>query len=293
MALPSAQLGGMPNMNFPGYVPVVQKRPNMWEQALASFLANAAGGVATGMTENALSREYDPNAPTGVKGFLSKVTSGPRETRQMHEAETQRGFTAGENAKTRKQSAEQFQTEQDRLANAEMNRRNEAIRAWTSQTQRDTAAKELGAMQTSADTARGIATEGRQGRVADAQIAAANAERVLREAQAKNLISEAEYRDFMGQLMRGEITQDPVTKKFVPTGNVQPAAPAPQQFTDFGYLGDVGRWLAGQWMGGPSDWAQEPPPTETTNIDPRLAEIMNEKYRKEHPAYQPYYMGIH
>ena len=63
MALPSAQLGQLSNINVPSHVPVqaVAKQPKLWQQVLMQALAQGLSGAVGQGVENAMSRDYaDP-----------------------------------------------------------------------------------------------------------------------------------------------------------------------------------------------------------------------------------------
>lgn len=60
MALPTAQLGGLPNINTPSYIPlqVIPRQPTIWQQALASFIGNTADTVGQKLATNELEAEH-------------------------------------------------------------------------------------------------------------------------------------------------------------------------------------------------------------------------------------------
>lgn len=60
MALPTAQLGAMANLNTPSYVPlqVIPRQPTIWQQALASFLGNVADTAGQKLATNELEAEH-------------------------------------------------------------------------------------------------------------------------------------------------------------------------------------------------------------------------------------------
>jgi hypothetical protein len=80
MALPTAQLGQMSNINVPSYVPltVVPKKQSVWEQALASFLVNMAGQAGGQAVQNVMAK--DTAAPDAQAGFFKKLVGGPTQT---------------------------------------------------------------------------------------------------------------------------------------------------------------------------------------------------------------------
>lgn len=72
MALPTAQLGSMPSLNVPSYIPTVQisKEPKLWEKALMSMLANAGSAVVSQGVQNMMQPDYAPDPATGLERFL-------------------------------------------------------------------------------------------------------------------------------------------------------------------------------------------------------------------------------
>lgn len=84
-ALPSAQLGGMPSLNVPSYIPttVVQKEPKAWEKALLAILTQAGAAAAQQGVQNAMSQEYAPEfdktSTTGFQKFLKGPTVNERQ----------------------------------------------------------------------------------------------------------------------------------------------------------------------------------------------------------------------
>lgn len=84
-ALPSAQLGSMPSLNVPSYIPttVIQKEPKAWEKALLAILTQAGSAAANQGVQNAMTQDYASEfGKTPTTGF-SKLLSGPTiDTRQ-------------------------------------------------------------------------------------------------------------------------------------------------------------------------------------------------------------------
>ncbi len=96
MALPTAQLGQLSNINVPSYVPttVIPKKQSILEQALLAFLMNTAGNAGGQLVQNVMAPDY---APEGQKrAFLGKLVQGPTTTRQESEATKAREFSAGQ-----------------------------------------------------------------------------------------------------------------------------------------------------------------------------------------------------
>ncbi len=84
MALPSAPLGSMPNINAPSYIPhqVYEKRRNPWETALIQILGQAVSGAAMKGVDNVMSRDFAENFGETKAGGLDKLVSGPKVTAQ-------------------------------------------------------------------------------------------------------------------------------------------------------------------------------------------------------------------
>lgn len=84
-ALPSAQLGGMPSLNVPSYIPttVIQKEPKAWEKALLAILTQAGAAVAQQGVSNAMSQDYalefDKTPTSGPQKFLKGPTTNERQ----------------------------------------------------------------------------------------------------------------------------------------------------------------------------------------------------------------------
>lgn len=77
MALPTAPLGQLGNMSMPYSIPSYDKGPSIWEKALAAFLVNAAGGVASRGTENLMSRDYAKEFGEKPAGTWGRLVGGP------------------------------------------------------------------------------------------------------------------------------------------------------------------------------------------------------------------------
>ena len=97
MALPTAQLGQLGNMSMPYAIPTYEKGPNIFEKALATFLVNAAGGVAQQGAQNVMSRDYAKDVGQTPAGAWSKLVSGPQVTAEQAKQIRAEKFTAGEN----------------------------------------------------------------------------------------------------------------------------------------------------------------------------------------------------
>lgn len=79
MALPSAQLGQMPNMNIPYSVPYYQKEPKPWEKVLLSLVSSAGGAALNQGIQNSMARDFADLArgETPSSGF-DAFLHGPR-----------------------------------------------------------------------------------------------------------------------------------------------------------------------------------------------------------------------
>ncbi len=94
MALPTAQLGTMPSLNMPAYIPTttVTKEPKAWEKALLAIVANAGSQILGQGVSNAMQQDFaaqnGETPTTGVSKFFSgpRVTRGDNEARQMLKA---------------------------------------------------------------------------------------------------------------------------------------------------------------------------------------------------------------
>lgn len=70
MALPAAPMGQLGNMSMPYSIPTYEKGPGVLEKALAAFLVNAAGNVASQGAQNVMSRDYAKDfGEDPAKGF--------------------------------------------------------------------------------------------------------------------------------------------------------------------------------------------------------------------------------
>lgn len=79
MALPTAQLGSLPNMSMPYSVPTYSKS-SATQEAIAGFLAGLATNVGSNLGSNLMSRDYAEQPA----GFFSKLVAGPKENRQQY-----------------------------------------------------------------------------------------------------------------------------------------------------------------------------------------------------------------
>ena len=107
MALPTAQLGSLPNMSMPYSIPTYAKS-SASQEAIASFLAGLAGSVGSNLGQNVMSRDY---AETPA-GFFSKLVSGPKENRQQYAQRLERA--AAEQAATTAYERQTVESDIDR-----------------------------------------------------------------------------------------------------------------------------------------------------------------------------------
>lgn len=72
MALPTAQLGQMPTLQMPFYIPVTpyEKHPKAWQQALISIMAQTGANALGKGVENYMQPDYAPQPATGMDKFL-------------------------------------------------------------------------------------------------------------------------------------------------------------------------------------------------------------------------------
>lgn len=96
-------------MNLGSSVGVQQKRDPLWKQALATFLAQSAGSAASGLTANALEKDYQAeavrqgiiSADTPERGFGEKLTQGAAwDKSRLNEALKDKSDTAREARQT-------------------------------------------------------------------------------------------------------------------------------------------------------------------------------------------------
>lgn len=78
MALPTAQLGQLGNMNMPYAIPQYNEEPSIWEKALASFLVSAASGTAKQGVDNFMSQDYAPEFGEDKASRWQRLVQGPR-----------------------------------------------------------------------------------------------------------------------------------------------------------------------------------------------------------------------
>lgn len=88
MALPTAPLGQLPNMNMPYARQTYEVGPKLWERALMQFLSGVATQAGQNAVNNAMSRDY-ADKPAG---FFSKLGSGPVQNREQFERAQQQEF---------------------------------------------------------------------------------------------------------------------------------------------------------------------------------------------------------
>lgn len=100
MALPTAQLGSLGNMSMPYSIPTYEKGPGVLEKAIASFLVNAASGVAQRGAENVMSRDYAKEfGEDPAKGFGRLL--GPKVGERDAQLRRQNTFNTNESQKDR------------------------------------------------------------------------------------------------------------------------------------------------------------------------------------------------
>lgn len=107
MALPTAPLGQLPNMNMPYAIPTYEVGPSLWEKALTSFLVSAAGNAAQTGISNAMSRDYAQDFGEEKAGGLQKLINGPRVNGRDAALRRDQAFTAEQSALGREATANQ------------------------------------------------------------------------------------------------------------------------------------------------------------------------------------------
>jgi hypothetical protein len=234
MALPGAQLGSLPSMSMPSYVPVhqVHKEPKAWEKALLAVLANVAGNVASQGVANVMQPDY---APTEKAGLGEKFMSGPRiPAARAQEMERQ-------SIEQDKVSRSERQAKLDRMVAMTGQNKNLAgqvsnqiadVERLIAQTQHQGVMEDADMVrlknQVTSNRHRELQdqiTNVRQGRVADSQIRAADAETGLRGEQSRDLKSR---REFMERELAGKQNPEGLTPRQVAVQNRAAAKPAPQ-----------------------------------------------------------------
>lgn len=94
MALPTAQLGGMPNMQMPYNIPVqtYSKEPKAWEKILLSIVGNVATQGLEAGVKNYMQPDYAPTPATGLDKFLHgpTISQGRAHDLDMQDIEQQR-----------------------------------------------------------------------------------------------------------------------------------------------------------------------------------------------------------
>jgi hypothetical protein len=107
MALPTAPLGSLPNLNLPTSNPRYQKPDSILDKALAAFLVNVATQAGGQMGENMFAKDYG-SEPTS---WLKKPFTGPQVGEREHlmgkqEAAQTARFNASEAGADRRQKAQ-------------------------------------------------------------------------------------------------------------------------------------------------------------------------------------------
>lgn len=105
MALPTAQLGGFPNINVPSFVPVVEtsKRPKLWEQVLAQVLSQAAGSALAQGAQNVMTKDSAAEFGETPNAWYKRAFVGPNVGPQ--EAAQRRGIKAEDLRQTKSDAA--------------------------------------------------------------------------------------------------------------------------------------------------------------------------------------------
>lgn len=88
MSLPTAQLGSLPSINLPNYVPGPSYKPvNPWVQAITAMLANAGTTAGEGLVNNELSsdnaKEFGKQDATGWDRLLHGPAVSDKEAMQL------------------------------------------------------------------------------------------------------------------------------------------------------------------------------------------------------------------
>lgn len=109
MALPTAQLGAMANLNTPTYVPlqVIPRQPTIWQQALASFMTNTAGDIGNKLVSNEMEKDSAPDfgqtPASGWDRLVHGAAVNDKEAAQMRDINSAAGLMSqretGENTR--------------------------------------------------------------------------------------------------------------------------------------------------------------------------------------------------
>lgn len=92
MALPTAPLGQLANLNMPYSIPRYEVRRGR-DQVLTALAATVAQALGQKVIENAMSRDYAETAGVGENaGFWSRLVQGPTMNRQQFEQANQRAY---------------------------------------------------------------------------------------------------------------------------------------------------------------------------------------------------------
>lgn len=123
MALPTAQLGGMASLNVPSYIPIVQteKRPRLWEQALAQLLTQAGSAAAGKGVDNVMSRDYAAEVGDTPASFMQRLLQGPKVNERSFQmvAQTAKDLAMEQLRAKNEQATAEYGAQQRSLENAD------------------------------------------------------------------------------------------------------------------------------------------------------------------------------
>lgn len=118
MALPTAPLGQLPNLNMPFQIPTYEVRRGR-DQVLTAFLAGLVQNLGAQAVDNVMTRDFAEQPA----GFWSKLVSGPKMNRAQAEAAATQEFQGAQ--------ADLERTLRSNIANTEANLANRNIDART------------------------------------------------------------------------------------------------------------------------------------------------------------------
>lgn len=129
MALPTAPLGQLPNLNMPYAIPTYEVRRGR-DQVLTALAASIASALGQQAVENAMSRDYAETAGVGENaGFWGKLVQGPKMNRAQFEQANQRAAA--------REAGDLERTLRSNIANTEADIANRRIDASTAEGMRD------------------------------------------------------------------------------------------------------------------------------------------------------------
>lgn len=200
MALPSAQLGQMPTMQMPFYIPTqhYQKEPKAWEKALLSILTSAGGAVLGQGIQNSMQPDYAPQPATGFSKFWNGPTIPAARATELERQSMEQGKmeeTARQNRLDRMLKGtemNQAQTFRERQLQADIGKQISDVQH---QTSADELANQQATTAATADEVRNLLAQiaaTKQGKLVDVQIPDIKSQTRSRNAQSAKAEQEVE-----------------------------------------------------------------------------------------------------